>query len=36
VGLPFEGHTWAFLVILGISLGISGAALVFFWRRDWL
>jgi len=36
VGLPFEGHPWAFLAILGISLCISGAALVYFWRRDWL
>jgi magnesium transporter len=36
VGLPFSGHTWAFLVIMGISLGVSLAALFVFWRRDFL
>jgi len=36
VGLPFEGHRWAFLAILGISLAISGTTLFIFWRRDWL
>jgi magnesium transporter len=36
VGLPFEGHRWAFLAILGISLVISCASLFVFWRRDWL
>jgi magnesium transporter len=36
VGLPFEGHRWAFLAILGISLVISCASVYVFWRRDWL
>jgi len=36
VGLPFEGHPWAFLAILGISLVISCASVYVFWRRDWL
>ena len=35
VGLPFEGHPWAFLAILGISLAISAASAFVFWRRDW-
>jgi len=36
VGLPFEGHSWAFLAILGISLVISSVSALLFWRRDWL
>jgi magnesium transporter len=36
VGLPFASHNWAFLVIMGIALFVSLAALFAFWRRDWL
>ena len=36
VGLPFEGHTWAFLVDPG-HLAVHEPGGVFaFWRRDWL
>lgn len=35
VGLPFAGHTWAFLAILGISLVISSIGAFIFWKRDW-
>lgn len=34
--LPLEGHPWAFLAILGISLVISSVGAFLFWRRDWL
>jgi len=36
VDLPFAGHPWSFLAILGLSLLISGAGAFFFWKRDWL
>jgi magnesium transporter len=34
--LPLEGHPWAFLAILGISLVISSVSAFLFWKRDWL
>jgi magnesium transporter len=34
--LPLEGHSWAFLVVLGISLVISSVSAFIFWKRDWL
>ncbi|HEX9978679.1 MAG: magnesium transporter CorA family protein [Actinomycetota bacterium] len=36
VDLPFQGHTWAFLAILGISVAVSALSVYLFWRRDWL
>ena len=36
VELPFAGHPWAFLVIMGIALFVSLIVLFAFWRRDWL
>ena len=36
VNLPLEGQPWAFLVILGLSLLVSLAVVIVFWRRDWL
>jgi magnesium transporter len=36
VVLPLEGHPWAFLAILGISLVISSVSAFLFWKRDWL
>ena len=36
VDLPFQGHTWAFLAILGISVAVSAVSVYLFWRRDWL
>jgi magnesium transporter len=35
VALPFAGHAWAFLAILGISLVISSIGAFIFWKRDW-
>lgn len=36
VDLPFAGHPWAFVAILGLSLVVSGTGAFIFWRRDWL
>lgn len=36
VHLPLELNPQAFLLIVFISLGVSIAAAVIFWRRDWL
>jgi magnesium transporter len=36
VTLPGEGHTFAFLGILGFSLALAGTAAYFFYKRDWL
>lgn len=36
VDLPFAGHPWSFLAILGLSLLVSGAGAFFFWKHDWL
>jgi magnesium transporter len=35
VGLPLAGRSWAFMVILGISLVISATFAFVFWKRDW-
>ena len=35
VHLPFEGHTAAFVLILGITFLISASAAYIFWKRDW-
>jgi magnesium transporter len=35
VSLPLEGHSLAFLFIIGLSLLISLTAAYIFWRRDW-
>jgi magnesium transporter len=36
VALPGEGHSFAFLGILGFSLALAGTAAYFFYKRDWL
>lgn len=35
VALPFQEHTYAFWITLGISLALSSSAAIVFWRRDW-
>jgi magnesium transporter len=35
VRVPFESHSVAFLIIIGISLCISLIAAYIFWKRDW-
>jgi magnesium transporter len=35
VGLPLEGHPSAFLIVLGVSLLVSLAVVLIFWRKDW-
>ena len=36
VRLPLAEHWLAFVIILGISLGISLTAGIYFWRHNWL
>ena len=36
VGLPFQGHRWAFFIVIAISLGLALVAIVAFRRRRWL
>src|SRR5688572_122145 len=35
VNLPAEGHPWAFLMVLGISLALTALATFIFYKRDW-
>ncbi len=35
VHIPFEDHTYAFLLTLLLSLLISGTVVYYFWKRDW-
>jgi magnesium transporter len=35
VALPGESHPFAFLTIIGISLGLTAAATLIFYKRDW-
>jgi len=36
VDLPGQGHPFAFLTVIGISLGLTAIASFIFYKRDWL
>lgn len=33
--LPFQEHQYAFLFVLGITMGIGILVVIIFWKRDW-
>ncbi|HEY4690989.1 MAG TPA: magnesium transporter CorA family protein [Anaerolineae bacterium] len=35
VGLPFQDHPLAFMLTLGIALGIAVLVVILFWKKDW-
>jgi len=36
VKLPLQDHPYAFLIVIGVSVSLSLAAVVYFLRRRWL
>jgi magnesium transporter len=36
IRLPFQENPLAFLIVMGISFGVSAGTLFFFWKKDWL